>query len=116
MFFAVESEVTLEFAGLAELLDTVPASVVGGLPVPQRQESARRPFPPGPRNSQRSCAGLAFATFLHGCTPRQDQISRALAGAEQSATLSMELRPNVAVGHILHWTNDLDGAPILYQQ
>ena len=28
----------------------------------------------------------------------------------------MELRPNVAVGHILHWTDDLDGARILYQQ
>ena len=25
----------------------------------------------------------------------------------------MELRPNVAVGHVLHWTDDLDGARVL---
>jgi DNA-binding NarL/FixJ family response regulator len=62
------------------------------------------------------CAGLAFATFLHGDGLRHDLISRALAGPEQSARLSMELRPNVAIGHILHWTDDLDGARILYQQ
>ena len=62
------------------------------------------------------CAGLAFAAFLLGDGPRQDLISRALAGPEQSPRLSMELRPNVAVGHILHWTDDLDGARILYQQ
>ena len=35
--YPVESEMPLEFAGLADLLDTVPARVVGGLPVPQRQ-------------------------------------------------------------------------------
>jgi len=62
------------------------------------------------------CAGLAFATFLLGEGPRHDLISRALAGPEQPARLSMELRPKVAVGHILHWTGDLDGARILYQQ
>ena len=62
------------------------------------------------------CAGLAFATFLLGEGPRHDLISRALAGPEQSARLSIELRPKVAVGHILHWAGDLDGARILYQQ
>ena len=62
------------------------------------------------------CAALAFATFLLGNGPRHDLISRALAGPEQPARLSMELRPNVAVAHILHWTDDLDGARILYQQ
>lgn len=63
-----------------------------------------------------SCAALAFATFLLGHGPRHDLINRALAGPEQPARLSMELRPNVAVAHILHWTDDLDGARILYQQ
>jgi DNA-binding CsgD family transcriptional regulator len=62
------------------------------------------------------CAALAFATFLLGNGPRHDLISRALAGPEQPARLSMELRPNVAVANILHWTDDLDGARILYQQ
>ena len=28
----------------------------------------------------------------------------------------MDLRPNVAVGHLLHWTDDLDGARVLYEQ
>jgi len=62
------------------------------------------------------CAGLAFATFVLGNGPREDLISRALAGPEQSSRLSMELRPNVAVGHIRHWTGDLDGARVLYEQ
>ena len=62
------------------------------------------------------CAGLAFATFLLGDGLRDDLISRALSGPEQPAGLSIELRPKVAVGHILHWTDDLDGARILYQQ
>ena len=34
--FPAESEVPLEFAGLADLLERVPANVVGGLPLPQR--------------------------------------------------------------------------------
>ena len=62
------------------------------------------------------CAGLAFATFMLGNGLRPDLISRALAGPPQSPRLSMELRPNVAVGHILHWTDDLDGARVLYEQ
>jgi predicted ATPase len=35
--YPVEAEMPLEFAGLADLLDTVPTSLIGGLPVPQRQ-------------------------------------------------------------------------------
>ena len=35
--YPVESEVPLEFAGLADLLETVPAVRVDGLPGPQRQ-------------------------------------------------------------------------------
>lgn len=62
------------------------------------------------------CAELAFTTFLHGGGLRQDLIGRALAGPEQAARLSIDLRPGVAVGHILHWTDDLDGARVLYQQ
>ena len=64
----------------------------------------------------RCCAGLAFATFMLGNGLRPDLISRALAGPQQSPRLSMELRPNVVVGHILHWTDDLDGARVLYEQ
>lgn len=62
------------------------------------------------------CAGLAFSTFVLGNGRQPDLIRRALAGPEQPPRLSMELRPNVAVGHILHWTDDLDGARVLYQQ
>ena len=63
-----------------------------------------------------SCAGLAFATFASGNGLRHDLIGRALAGPAQSPRLSMELRPDVAIGHILHWAGDLNGARILYQR
>ena len=98
---------------------TVAASHAGNLPEAIRsaelilelaERTADKPL------EAQCCAGLAFATFLLGDGLRQDLISRALAGPEQSPRLSMELRPNVAVGHILHWTDDLDGARILYQQ
>ena len=62
------------------------------------------------------CAGLAFATFAAGRGLRPDLISRALAGPRPSPRLSMDLRPNVAVGHVLHWTGDLDGARALYER
>ena len=62
------------------------------------------------------CAGLAFATFASGNGLRHDLIGRALAGPAQSPRLSMELRPDVAIGHILHWAGDLNGARILYQR
>jgi DNA-binding CsgD family transcriptional regulator len=61
-------------------------------------------------------AGLALATFLQGHGVRHDLIARALAGPEQPVRLSIELRPEVAIGHILHWTDDLDGARVLYQR
>ncbi len=63
-----------------------------------------------------SCAGLAFAAFMLGHGLRPDLISRALAGPEQLSGLSMELRPRVAIGHVLHWADDLDGARFLYEQ
>ena len=62
------------------------------------------------------CAGLALATLMLGNGLRPDLISRALAGPQQSSRLSMDLRPNVVVGHLLHWTDDLDGARVLYEQ
>jgi DNA-binding CsgD family transcriptional regulator len=62
------------------------------------------------------CAGLAFASFVLGRGLRPDLISRALAGPGQLSRLSIELRPKVAIGHILHWSDDLDGARLLYEQ
>ena len=47
---------------------------------------------------------------------RKDLISRALAGPEQPPALSVEKRPNVAVGHVLHWAGDLAGARACYEQ
>jgi DNA-binding CsgD family transcriptional regulator len=62
------------------------------------------------------CAAVAFATFLRGHGLRPDLISRARSGPPQSPRLSMDLRPNVMIGHLLHWTGDLDGARLLYEQ
>ena len=36
--------------------------------------------------------------------------------SRQSPRLSMDLRPDVAIGHLLHWTGDLDRARVLYEQ
>ena len=63
------------------------------------------------------CAGLALLGFMLCQPPRPDLIRRALAGApRQPVRLSVELRPNVAVGHVLHWNGDLDGARLLYEE
>jgi DNA-binding CsgD family transcriptional regulator len=62
------------------------------------------------------CGSLAMSAFLLGQGLRRDLISRALSGAEQQPRLSMDLRPNIAVGHLLHWTDDLDGARALYER
>ena len=61
-------------------------------------------------------AGLAYSTFVLGNGLQPDLMSRALAGPPQSPRLTMDLRPNVALGHLLHWTDDLDGARVLYEQ
>jgi DNA-binding NarL/FixJ family response regulator len=61
-------------------------------------------------------AALAFAAFMTGGGLRTDLISRALAGPEQPASLSTEKRPNVAVGHVLHWAGDLAGARACYEE
>ena len=56
----------LEFAGLADLLDTVPAAVVGGLPVPQRQavrQAVLRAEPPQ-RSADPRTTATAVLTLL----------------------------------------------------
>ena len=63
------------------------------------------------------CAGLALLDFMLCRPPRPDLIRRALAGApHQPVRLTMELRPNVAIGHVRHWNGDLDGARLLYEE
>jgi DNA-binding CsgD family transcriptional regulator len=64
----------------------------------------------------RCCAGLAFSAFARGDGLKADMVTRALGGPLQQHRLSIELRPNVAIGHVLHWTDDLDGARALYDQ
>ena len=51
--FPAESEVPLEFAGLADLLEWVPAVLVDGLPVPQRQAVRQAVLRAEPPNGQR---------------------------------------------------------------
>jgi hypothetical protein len=63
------------------------------------------------------CAGLALLDVMLCQPSRPDLVRRALAGARhQPVRLSMELRPNVAIGHVLHWNGDLDGARRLYEE
>ena len=62
------------------------------------------------------CAGMAFATFCGGGGVRQDLVERALSGARQPPLLSVDLRPNVVVGHLLLLSDDLDGARTLYEE
>ncbi len=64
----------------------------------------------------RCYAALAFEAFLAGDGVQGLLISRALAGPEQPPSLSVEKRPNVAVGHVLHWAGDLSGARARYEQ
>jgi DNA-binding CsgD family transcriptional regulator len=61
-------------------------------------------------------AALTFEAFMAGNGVRGNLISRALAGPEQPPSLSVEKRPNVAVGHVLHWAGDLRGARVCYEQ
>ena len=61
-------------------------------------------------------AALTFEAFMTGGGVRRDLISQALAGPEQPPALSVEKRPNVAVGHVLHWAGDLAGARTCYEQ
>jgi DNA-binding CsgD family transcriptional regulator/tetratricopeptide (TPR) repeat protein len=62
------------------------------------------------------CAGLAFLEFVTGEGVKPDLIERARDGPAQPQWLSMEKRPNVVVGHVLHWAGDLDGARACYEE
>jgi len=59
--------------------------------------------------------GVAFWAFQRGEGVDPDLVTRALAGPDQPPRLAMELRPRVVVGHILHLSDDLDGARALYE-
>ncbi len=60
-------------------------------------------------------AGMAFVRFSRGEGVHRDLIDRGLIGSDQPLRLSMELRPRVVVGHVLHLSDDLDGARALYE-
>jgi DNA-binding CsgD family transcriptional regulator len=60
-------------------------------------------------------AGMAFVAFSRGEGVQRDLIERGLSGPEQPFRLGMELRPRVVTGHVLHLSDDLDGARALYE-
>jgi DNA-binding CsgD family transcriptional regulator len=60
-------------------------------------------------------AGLAFTRFIRGDGVQRDLVDRGLSGPEQPPRVSMELRPRVALGNVLHLSDDLDGARVLYE-
>jgi DNA-binding CsgD family transcriptional regulator len=60
--------------------------------------------------------GLVFVNFVTGRGVREDLVRRALAGPPAPPWLSMEQRPNIAVGHVLHWSGDLAGARACYRE
>ena len=71
--YPVESEVPLEFAALADLLEKVPADLVDGLPEPQRQavrQAVLRTEPPQQPADPRTVA-TAVLTLLRGLARRQ---------------------------------------------
>ena len=59
---------------------------------------------------------LARFSFIHGEGLRQDLIERALRGPEPPVRLSVEMRPNVVIGHLLRLVGDLDGARDLFEK
>ncbi len=60
-------------------------------------------------------AGMAFVRFSRGEGVQRNLIARGLIGSEQPPRLSMELRPRVVIGHVLHLSDDLDSARALYE-
>lgn len=64
----------------------------------------------------RICAGLAVDAFFKGEGVRRDLVQRGLSAAEQPTRVSMELRPRVALGHVLRLSGDLDAARVLFGQ
>jgi len=61
-------------------------------------------------------AGQVWLTFCSGEGVRHDLIDRALQSPETPVRLAMELRPNVVIAHVLHFSGDLDGARSLYEK
>ena len=100
------------------LLDQAVASLYTGGPAGARQcadLALREAEQADDAALQGQCyAGLALVAFVAGEGTREDLMSRALASSDQPPALSMELRPNVTVGHILHWAGNLDGARACY--
>lgn len=62
------------------------------------------------------CAGWAFDNFRRGEGVDRDLVARGLSGPEQPPRLSMELRPGATLAHLLHLSDDLDGARTLYER
>jgi len=60
-------------------------------------------------------AALARTSLVHGEGLRRDLFERALRGPDPPVRLSVEMRPNVVIGHILRLVGDLDGARDLYE-
>ncbi len=61
-------------------------------------------------------AGLAYLSFVTGQGVRADLVRDARASPPAPPGQNMEQRPNVAVGHLLHWSGDLAGARATYRQ
>ena len=65
--------------------------------------------------SGRISAGIIWISFMIGRGAPDDLVALAEGGAEQPPHLSMELRPNVPLAHILHLTDRIDDARALYE-
>ncbi len=61
-------------------------------------------------------AGLAFLSFVTGQGVQADLVRVARSSPAPPPWLSMEQRPNVALGHVLHWSGDLAGARACYRE
>lgn len=61
-------------------------------------------------------AGLAYLNFVTGQGVRADLVRLARASPAPPPGSNMEQRPNLAVGHLLHWSGDLTGARACYRQ
>ena len=61
-------------------------------------------------------AGMAFAAFCGGQGVGRDLLELGVSAPEQPLRLDMELRPRFAIGVVLHWSDDLEGARELFEQ
>ena len=60
-------------------------------------------------------AGMAYLAFQRGEGVRADLIEAGLVSAAQPRHTPPEVRPQIVVGHILHWSDDFEGARRLYE-